>query len=72
MKVKRRGESNYLMDRIKFCEEGSIGFGPNVDKIQEDGEGEVSSREKTGMNERQTNKKPQKIEGHVKVTNSQK
>lgn len=33
MKVKRRGESNYLMDRIKFCEEGSIGFGPNVDKI---------------------------------------
>lgn len=33
MKVKRRGESNCLMDRIKFCEEGSIGFGPNVDKI---------------------------------------
>lgn len=29
----RRADSNCLMDRIKFCEEGSIGFGPNVDKI---------------------------------------
>lgn len=33
VKVKRRGKSNCLMDRIKFCEEGNIGFGTNVDKI---------------------------------------